>query len=351
MIKILHSADWHLDAPLQGKEELKKALASVPGKLAMLCKEENCDLVLLSGDLFDGAPSAEGIASLKKALAQMEVPVFITPGNHDFVAAGSIWLTEVWPDNVHIFTENQVKSQVLEGLDCTIYGAAFTSMDCSALLEGFRASHTTRYGIGIFHGDPTMVSSPYNPITQGQIRQSGLDYLALGHIHKAGSLQCGDTFCLWPGCPMGKDYGEPGEKGAYIVTIDGGVTSRFVALDTPRFYDLTLSVGNDPRAVLERILPPAGSLDYYRITLTGEWEMLDIPSLLGAFAHIPHLELIDQTQPPVDVWKALGSDTLEGQFFGMLKEEMENTPQQKEILQLAAEISRRVLDGQEVVLP
>ena len=284
MIKILHSADWHLDAPLQGKEELKKALASVPGKLAMLCKEENCDLVLLSGDLFDGAPTAEGIASLKKALAQMEVPVFITPGNHDFVAAGSIWLTEVWPDNVHIFTENQVKSQVLEDLDCTIYGAAFTSMDCPALLEGFRASHTTRYGIGIFHGDPTMVSSPYNPITQGQIRQSGLDYLALGHIHKAGSLQCGDTFCLWPGCPMGKDYGEPGEKGAYIVTIDGGVTSRFVALDTPRFYDLTLSVGNDPRAVLERILPPAGSLDYYRITLTGEWKRWIPPPF---WAHLP----------------------------------------------------------------
>ena len=34
MIKILHSADWHLDAPLLGKEELKKALASVPVKLA-----------------------------------------------------------------------------------------------------------------------------------------------------------------------------------------------------------------------------------------------------------------------------------------------------------------------------
>ena len=45
MIKILHSADWHLDAPLLGKEELKKALASVPVKLANLCKEENCDLV------------------------------------------------------------------------------------------------------------------------------------------------------------------------------------------------------------------------------------------------------------------------------------------------------------------
>ena len=351
MIKILHSADWHLDAPLLGKEELKKALASVPGKLAALCKDENCDLVLLSGDLFDGAPSADSVEALKKALAQMGVPVFITPGNHDFVAPGSIWLTEVWPANVTVFTENQVKSLVLESLDCTIYGAAFTSMDCPALLEGFRASHTTRYGIGIFHGDPTMVSSPYNPITQTQIRQSGLDYLALGHIHKAGSLLCGDTLCLWPGCPMGKDYGEPGEKGAYIITLDNSVTSKFVPLDTPRFYDLTLTLAGSAQETLERILPPAGSMDYYRITLTGESEKLDIPLLLGAFSYIPHLELMDSTQPPVDVWKSIGTDTLEGQFFGMLKEAMENTPEEKEVFHLAAELSRRILDGQEVVLP
>ena len=351
MIKILHSADWHLDAPLLGKEELKKALASVPLKLANLCKEENCDLVLLSGDLFDGTPSADSVAALKKALAQMEVPVFITPGNHDFAAPGSIWLTEVWPENVTVFTENQVKSLVLEGLDCTIYGAAFTSMDCPALLEGFRASHTTRYGIGIFHGDPTMVSSAYNPITQTQIRQSGLDYLALGHIHKAGSLLCGDTLCLWPGCPMGKDYGEPGEKGAYIITLDHSVSSKFVPLDTPRFYDLTLTVKGSAQEVLEKILPPAGSMDYYRITLTGESEKLDIPLLLGAFSHIPHLELLDSTVAPVDVWKALGTDTLEGQYLGMLKEAMDTTPDEKEVLLLAAELSRRILDGQEVVLP
>ena len=351
MIKILHSADWHLDAPLLGKEELKKALASVPVKLANLCKEENCDLVLLSGDLFDGTPSADSVSALKKALAQMEVPVFITPGNHDFAAPGSIWLTEVWPENVTVFTENQIKSLVLEGLDCTIYGAAFTSMDCPALLEGFRASHTTRYGIGIFHGDPTMVSSAYNPITQTQIRQSGLDYLALGHIHKAGSLLGGDTLCLWPGCPMGKDYGEPGEKGAYIITLDHSVSSKFVPLDTPRFYDLTLTVKGSAQEILEKILPPAGSMDYYRITLTGESEKLDIPLLLGAFSHIPHLELLDSTVAPVDVWKALGTDTLEGQFFGMLKEAMNATPDEKEVLLLAAELSRRILDGQEVVLP
>ena len=55
-MKILHAADWHLDAPLQGHgERLRQALHAVPGQIFELCREENCDLVLLSGDLFDGA--------------------------------------------------------------------------------------------------------------------------------------------------------------------------------------------------------------------------------------------------------------------------------------------------------
>jgi hypothetical protein len=35
----------------------------------------------------------------------------------------------------------------------------------------------------------------------------------------------------------------------------------------------------------------------------------------------------------------------------MLKEAMDTTPDEKEVLLLAAELSRRIFDGQEVVLP
>ena len=352
MIKILHSADWHLDAPLQGKESLKKALLSIPGKLASLCNQEHCDLVLLAGDLFDGPHSFEGLQALKQALAQMAIPVFISPGNHDCARPDSPWLTESWPENVHIFTKPQVEYVDLENLDCRIYGAGFSSMDCPALLEGFCAQGTAKYAIGVFHGDPTMISSPYNPITQTQIRESGLNYLALGHIHKAGNLTCGETLCLWPGCPMGKDYGESGEKGAYIVTLDDTVHAQFVPLDTPRFYDLELNVQGDAQAVLERLLPPAGSGDYYRITLTGSSEPLDLQALTGHFNHVPNLVLRDRTSLPVDVWKALGQDSLEGHYFALLKGAMTDAPvEQQERILLAAEISRRILDGQEVVLP
>ena len=103
-MKILHSADWHLDAPMAaGDDALRAALLAVPGKLAALCKEERCDLVLLSGDIFDGPATAESIRALRTALEEMAVPVFIAPGNHDFVSAAGVWRTEVFPANVHIF--------------------------------------------------------------------------------------------------------------------------------------------------------------------------------------------------------------------------------------------------------
>ena len=63
-MKILHSADWHLCSPLQGRSEaqtqlLKAHLLQIPGKIAALCRAEGCDLMLLAGDLFDGPYDAD----------------------------------------------------------------------------------------------------------------------------------------------------------------------------------------------------------------------------------------------------------------------------------------------------
>lgn len=352
MIKILHSADWHLDAPLRGKAPLKKVLLTIPDKIARICRDEQCDLVLLSGDLFDTAYTQHSYRVLYDALKAMEVPVFISPGNHDPANAQSPYLLESWPDNVHIFTHPRVESVAVPQLDCRVYGAGFTSMDCPALLEGFRAQCPEKYALGVFHGDPLLLTSPCNPVTQSQVRESGLDYLALGHTHNTGSFTAGDTLCLWAGCPMGKDYGEPGEKGVYIVTVDGGVDARFISLDTPRFYDLEEPVRETPEKTLECLLPPAGNGDYYRITLTGTCEAFDPDALAGRFSQFPNLVVRDHTRRPVDVWKALGQDTLEGRYFGMLKQAIEEAdPETAQTLTLAADICRQILDGQEVELP
>ena len=352
-MKLLHSADWHLDAPLNGHDDdLRDALLEVPGKIAALVRQQGCDLVLLSGDLFDAAPSRESFAAACRAFEEMAVPVFIAPGNHDPAAADSVWITEKLPANVHVFTEPRLESVVLEELDCRIYGAGFDSMDCPPLLALFQAERDQRHAICLLHGDPLTAGSPYCPISTDQVRGSALDYLALGHIHKTGSFRAGSTLCAWPGCPMGRGFDELGPKGVLLVTLEDTAEAVFLPLDTPRFHDLQLTVGVDPAAALEAALPPVANNDHYRITLTGECPRVDLPALEAAFSRFPHLQLRDRTVPPVDLWATAGEDTLEGIYFGLLRQALETADEaEKGRVGLAAKLSRRILDGAEVTLP
>jgi DNA repair exonuclease SbcCD nuclease subunit len=179
-----------------------------------------------------------------------------------------------------------------------------------------------------------------------------LDYLALGHIHKGDRLLSGSTLCAWPGCPMGRGFDELDAKGVLIVTLDeGGCHSRFLPLDTPRFFDLSCQPGDDARSAVADLLPAVGGTDFYRITLTGESAGVDLPGLYAALSRFPNLELRDRTVPETDIWGNAGEDTLEGLYFGLLKQQLDGADEETaQALTLAARISRQILDNQEVAL-
>lgn len=353
-LKILHSADWHLDSPFAGfdpeqREFLKKAQRRIPGIVAQLCRREACDLVLLAGDLFDGRISRETLDELKRELKRCAVPVLIAPGNHDFCDSSSPWLTEKWPENVYIFT-GDLEAVPFPALDCRIYGAAFRSMDCPPLLAGFRAEGTERYQIGLFHGDPTRTDSPYNPVTAAQTRDSGLTYLALGHVHKVGAFRAGKTLCGWPGCPMGRGWDETGEKNICIVTLEGDDAQiQAIRMDLPRFIRMDVNATGGAEAALEKALPGRGNKDFYQISLTGTGDE-EITALRERFSAFPNLELLDKREAPMELWEDTGRDTLEGIYFRMLHERMEASATEGDRYRLAAEISRRLLEGREVTL-
>lgn len=352
-LKILHSADWHLDSPFTGftpeqRVYLKSEQLKIPQKMADLCRRKNCDLVLLSGDLFDGAYTKESVDAMRAALAQCAVPVFISPGNHDFYSPGSPW-EESWPENVHVFTGDMTSVAVPE-LDCRIYGAGYRSMDCPGLLRNFRKEGEEKYHICVLHGDPVQLHSPYCPVTAAQVRDSGLDYLALGHIHKAGSFRAAKSVCGWPGAPMGRGFDETREKGAYLVHLDADVSLRFVMLDTPRFYDLEVETEENAAAALEDVLPAVPNDHFYRITLLGSGEG-KLKDLQTKFAQFPNLELFDRREAKVDPWETAGTDTLEGTYFRMLREKLDRAGEKEQrVIQLAAELSQKLLQGKEVEL-
>lgn len=87
MIKILHTADWHLGKKLQEFSRLPEQKL-VLEEIQEIADRENVDLILLAGDIFDTFnPNHEAVELLYKSLRRLskggERPIIAISGNHD----------------------------------------------------------------------------------------------------------------------------------------------------------------------------------------------------------------------------------------------------------------------------
>ncbi len=85
-MKILHTSDWHIGKRLMGRERLDEQ-AEVLDEIIRICDDEEIELVLLAGDVFDTyTPSAEAedlfFAKIKQVAGERRA-VLIISGNHD----------------------------------------------------------------------------------------------------------------------------------------------------------------------------------------------------------------------------------------------------------------------------
>lgn len=357
MIKFLHAADLHLDSPFHGLSpaqaaERRQEQRQLLTELAELVNSEKCDLVLLAGDLFDSENAfPETVETLCRALGSMDAQVFIAPGNHDHLCGGSPYFTAKWPENVHIFKKTEIEAVCIPALGCTVYGAGFISRTAPSLLEGFRVQDPEMMNLMVLHGDTETAQSVYNAITKEQIADSGLDYLALGHIHLQSALQkIGKTVYGWPGCIMGRGFDELGKKGVFLGTVsEAGTQAHFHAL-TGRCYEiLEVAVGDNALGAIEAALPTGTENDIYRIRLTGPSESLDLRALQAKLAdRFYALHLRDETTPKIDIWQQAGEDTLQGQFLLLLQEKLQGaSEEEKALLTMAAKLGLDAMDGRE----
>ena len=357
MMKLLHAADLHLDSPFSGLSPEQAAFERAQqrellSRLSDTCRARGCEILLLSGDLFDGAHVyRDTVEALMRALADCGAQVFISPGNHDCLCTGSPYLTEHWPDNVRIFNKEYIECAMPDGLGCRVYGAGFHGATAPALLENFSAPQDGLLNLMVIHGDAMNANSDYNPVSNAQIAASNLDYLALGHIHKGGSLCAGKTLCAWPGCAMGRGFDETGEKGALEVTFDAGsVTTQFVPLGAGKYEICEVAAGTDALSSAEAVLPAQAEHDIYRVIFTGEAEAPDLDAVYRALSpRFFGLELRDKTVPPVDLWKAASEDTLKGVYLRILKEKYDAAPEEERAaIAFAARTGLAIMEQREV---
>jgi len=363
-IKILHAADLHLDSPFEGlsagKASIRRAeQRELLGKIAALCRSEGVDLVLLSGDLLDSEHSYyETGEELIKSLGSIDAPVFISPGNHDYYSAKCLYAKLDFPENVHIFTDSTISCVEPEGLCARVFGAAFTDKRSDSMLEGFCAERRDGlFNILCIHGEAEVRDSAYNPISTEQLEQSGMDYVALGHVHKSGGLrQAGPTWYYWPGCPEGRGFDETGEKSVAIVTLsDEGCSVEPKVISGRRYELIRVDIsGGDALYAIHSALPDDTVRDIYRIILTGETELApDIDRLQrGLDEFFFHLQLRDETRLRRSVWERAGEDTLRGIFLTKLRARFEQARDEESriLIEQAARWGLAALDNMEEVV-
>ena len=341
-LKILHAADLHLDSPFEGLGAGKAAIRrkeqrELLNRLAELAVSEQVDVVLLAGDLLDsGNTYYETGEELIRALRTVPAPVFIAPGNHDWYSPRSPYAKLRLPDNVHVFTAGTIRSVILPEQGARVFGAAFTGPSSPSLLEGFRAERKEgMFNLLCLHAEVGVRDSRYDPVSEEQLAQSGIDYAALGHIHKAsGLLRSGSTWYSWPGCPEGRGFDETGEKTVSIVTLSQGECElRPVCIAKRRYETVKLDVtGADPLLAVHTQLPDDTVGDVYRIVLTGETDAP--PDLNKLYENLSdmffELQLRDETRLRRGVWDSAGEDTLRGLFLARLRLQYEKARDDEE---------------------
>ncbi|MFO8126535.1 exonuclease SbcCD subunit D [Yoonia sp.] len=301
MIKLLHTADVHLDSPLTSlalrdeslRESIQSATRSAFVQIIDTSLAENVDALLIAGDLYDGAQrSAKTAAFLTGQLERLRtagIPVFYIKGNHD--AENPITGEVALPDNVHIFDGRGGKQQ-LEGKNVWIHGVSFNGKHApDSLLSKFEAPVPGAVNIAMLHTSLAGATGHdnYAPCSVAELSALGFDYWALGHIHKR-QVHSEAPWVVMPGILQGRDIGEAGSKSATLLTIeDEGIAIEEVPTSVVTFlgHNIDVSGAENDDEIRQRIRSgihgpieglQAGNNAILRLTLVGRttqhWQVL-----------------------------------------------------------------------------
>ncbi len=305
MIRILHTADWHIGVENYGRidrttgvhSRLKDFLTSLD-HLVQQAIDQQVDLVLFCGDAFKNREPSEthqnALARRLKKLSDAGIKVFLLVGNHDLPnAAGKSNALDIYrtlqvpgivvgrqPGIYNIETKNGVLqvaaipypsrsswlaqegqsgktiSELEEEMAANVAGitgrlAKELNTDVPAVL----CAHITVDGAAAGSERCIMVGRDI-AVPASVLQQTGFQYIALGHIHRHQVL-AEQPPVVYSGSHDRIDFGEEKEKKGYVlVDIDNDNCSyRFCELPTREFVTVRVKTkGDDPTAeIIEQL--------------------------------------------------------------------------------------------------
>jgi len=258
--RFIHAADLHLGSFLNINGKPKQVIqdlckSAVYDGFKRICYKAilyKVDFVLICGDVYDSyLRSVRGnrffITECEK-LNKKNIGVYVIYGNHDAINNSQELFT--MPPNVHILSPNKVDvfEVCKEGeVIAKIIGKSYKRRnEKEKTYENYKINNDV-FNIAMLHTALEKDNENYVPCTLEELTMvQNIDYWALGHIHKRNTLNATKPVIAFPGIPQGRDMGEQGVGGVFLITAckKDIVKMEFLPIATVIYKRIEIIIGN-----------------------------------------------------------------------------------------------------------
>lgn len=371
MLKLLHLADVHLGKTFavlgeKGAAQRRRVEETFAGAME-LAIQERVQLVLIAGDLFDsprpGNATVEAAAVQLRRLADAGIRAALVAGNHDARPDGlppQVERLRAACPNLLVFGRT-VEAHVLPELELTVMGRAADPGISASPLAGWPRGRSTRFAVGLAHGSvfrPGQVEGA-GTIHPQEIRDLGLDYLALGDWHSAAQVLPPPTAAWYAGAPELLAFDQEGAGHVLLVDIAaaGSVHVTPHHIGRRRYKTLEVNAADVDEPTLRQLIEEAADPELMlEVTLSGLVlvdRLLDAESierdLNGKFFR---LRVHNRTQVWVDDagLSAFPEETVLGRFVRLMHDRMKEAGDaDRAVLAEALQVGVALLHGKEIL--
>ena len=363
-MKIIHTADLHLDSKLESNlsaaqaKQRRSELLDTFSRMVAYAQQHEVSVVLIAGDLFDKPHVRKGAKRrvLEEIMGHPSIDFLYLQGNHDRTDFLSDLEEKDIPENLKRFQEKKWVSYSYGGV--VISGRELSDENYKTISVNLILDES-KYNIVTLHGQESHYAGRDRThiIQIPLFKNKHIDYLALGHIH---SYQCGrlddrGIYC-YPGCLEGRGFDECGEKGFVLLEIDeesGTLQHTFVPFAKRQLHEISVQVteGMAMPDILDAIREAASDIDkedLLKVVLTGVTELdfdVDCERITHVFeSEFYFFKVYDETGTRIDYERFAGDRSLKGEFVRLL--EKEDMPEEERAI--IVELGMKAILGEEI---
>ncbi len=383
-MRIIHCADIHLDSALtthldkERARSRRKEILDTFRRMLVYASENGVQAVIIAGDLFDSetVSSATVNVVLGEIARHNELEVYYLQGNHD--PGKSIFAGKIIPENLHTFEdrwtyyrldknadESRYDNEMLADSNIVLAGIELTADNKNSIYDELSIRESD-VNIVTLHGQTQAygIAQGTEDICLDKLKDRGIDYLALGHIHKPKKENLDHRgIYVYPGCLEGRGFDECGAHGFVLVDIDDmthELKTKFIPFAYRRLYDVQVDItdaadSHDAADMIAEMLyrevnshESDQSQALVKITVNGSIDVekeIDMDYLFRQFEDsFYYMKLVDKTNLKVDPLKYVHDMSLKGEFIRLVLEQDMSDEDKAFIIQTGV----RALDGEEV---